>query len=713
MDVTGLVVSYNEKALLERCLSSIRKFYPDMLIIIEDGSPANSECRKYIEGLEGNYSKHLHNWNIGHGRGLHHGIQLSPTNHILCFETDITMEKPCIEEMMALMDKDTWGVGLCIPYPQSLYQIELDRKGDLTYMRPQFHIINRDVYNQFEPYVHAAAPGQIVFIDLFIKEQEWRLKHFPTDDYTTHHKGGTSYRKDKAGHDTNWLLQDVYYWKKGLNKKRPLTMIDSDITVVMIDSRSHINEQMVQTAIHSVKKQYYPVKFVVIDNRNLAHTIGACWNEAIRQSESEWILLMGDDDWLSRDYCYCLHKFAQEQPGYDMISTGMTFYNPNGTQFETPQQNTGMWKREYLLKYPFNEKLQKGVDREYIEEASKRGCNVAHLNYHHGIFVRVHDDKDPHLTKRPNLIEEPGEYYFNSRYSSFIAPVVNHLKYQGYSVTFDNHDFDGRMAKNAKLIWCDWADENAYNIANFQTTARKILRLHAYEAFTTNLFYINFDAFEKIIFVAPHIKRYVEKRLKRKLTNAIVIPNGVNLNKYTVIYNKKENNKIAWAGNIDRKKGAQLLMFIAEHFPLYDFHVAGKFYEEDIAEYFNKNKPSNLYIEPYSYDLNDFFKDKTYFLNTSPREGCPLTPLEAMACGLKPIIYNWVGAREYLPSYWVFKDISEMETILNGEYDPFRYRDYVENNYSFNIMYDKFKEIIDNGIDSSSTIHEVQDAFAG
>jgi glycosyltransferase involved in cell wall biosynthesis len=491
--------------------------------------------------------------------------------------------------------------------------------------------------------------------------------------------------------------------------------MQTDITVVMIDSRSDIHPDWVTVAINSVKAQYHPVKMIVIDNRDLEYTIGQCWNQAVQKADTEWILFIGDDDWLSRDYCLCLSKFVEDDRKtrgneYDAVTTAMTFYNPEQLPFETPQQNTGMWKREYLLKYPFNEKLKKGVDREYVEEASKRGCNTAHLNYHHGIYVRVHDTHN--LTKRPELLEEPGEYVFFARMPTFIRPVVDGLKYQGHNVTLSNHDYHPEYVKNAKVIWCDWADKDAFEIARLETNAKKILRVHAYEAFTTMLYYINYNAFDKIIFVAPHIREIVETRLKRRLERATIIPNGVKVEDYEIAEGKEKNNKIAWAGQIDRKKGAQLLMFIAEHFPQYQFHIAGKFYEEDIAVYFNECKPDNLILEPYSYDLNEFFKDKTYFLNTSPREGCPVTPLEAMACGVKPLIYRWHGSDKYLPSYWTFKSLSELETLLAGDVDPYRYREYVDKNNNFSTMYSRFKEIIDELI-TGTDLHQSQDVNSG
>jgi glycosyltransferase involved in cell wall biosynthesis len=462
-------------------------------------------------------------------------------------------------------------------------------------------------------------------------------------------------------------------------------------------------------AIASVKSQYYPVKLIVIDNTELRHTIGKCWNEAAKMADTKWVLLLGDDDWLSKDYTYCLHKFAEEHPDFDNISTGFIHFNDMNQIQHKLQQVTGLFNREYLLKYPFNEKLERGVDREYVEEAQKRGIRSAHLMYHQGCFVRM--DSVHSLTKRPDFVqegEEP-EIYVNSRYSTFIQPVVNKLKYQGYDVALESKAFDPLLVKNAKLIWVDWCDSNAHDVAEYKVDIPKILRVHAYEAFTLIPQYLDFDAFKQVIFVAPHIREYIEHAIRKPITHARVIPNGVQLDKFSIAKDKKRNNKVAWAGFVDRKKGAGELMMIAKHFPDYQFHVACRFNEQDTLEYYRQMAPDNMVIEPYAYKLNEFFKDKTYYLNTSIREGCPITPLEAMAAGLKPIIRHWYGAVDYLPEYWLWETMDDIKKILEGEYDPERYREVVRTRYNFDDMYKEFKGIIDDELNASTTKNKVQD----
>ena len=205
---TGVVVSYDKKELLERSYNSVKKFYPDLDIIIVDGSPKESECRKFIDNLDA--QKVFVDFNISHGRGLHLGITISPTDLVLCFDNDIEVLKPPIEEMLKLMDKKTWGVGGLVELPQATWGIDVGKWGDITYMHPNFHIINRHVYRKYLPYVHSAGPGQVTFLDIASKRDQGVLKDFPVHEYVKHYQGATS-KDSKPSHLNNWVLQTEFF----------------------------------------------------------------------------------------------------------------------------------------------------------------------------------------------------------------------------------------------------------------------------------------------------------------------------------------------------------------------------------------------------------------------------------------------------------------------------------------------------------------------
>ena len=464
-----------------------------------------------------------------------------------------------------------------------------------------------------------------------------------------------------------------------------------NITVVMINSRSDKHPDWVQVAVESVKKQTYPCELIVINNLKRKQTIGQCWNRGVKEAKGDWILFVGDDDWLSREYVSTLVQYAEStKEDYAAFTTYMTaFDNETGEYAHVRRICTGMWKREYLLSHPFNEVLEKGVDREYIEEAMKDNQRYLIVGHHFGYFYRKHTDYS--CAGKITFVKEPKELYVASSYNSFIEPIANRLK-SLMSVYIGPGSLETEMADGAKVIWAEWANNHAVDIADYQCKAKKILRIHAYDAFGEPIKYLDFTKYDKIIFVAKHIKDYVESH-SGILPNSVIIPNGVDVNHFD-FENKVQNNKIAWAGILAQKKGLQLLLFIANHFPEYEFHVAGKFDSDDMAELFYKTKPDNVILSPYQYNIKEFFKDKTYILNTSPREGCPVTVLEGMACGLKPLIYNWVGAKDIYGDESVFSTIEDFRQLLGEEYVPESYRQEIITNFNFEDTYKQIETIV-------------------
>lgn len=477
------------------------------------------------------------------------------------------------------------------------------------------------------------------------------------------------------------------------------------ISVVIVDSRSTLHPDWMQCAINSVKSQSVEVELIIVDNTKKGMTIGKAFNEGVKRSKGEWVLFVGDDDYISADYCNTLlthaDYFKRSQIEVSGITTYMTLFDEKKHGFQ--QKNpTGMIKRKYLLENPFNENLEKGIDRELIENMVSTGHQYIVIPYHFGYFYRQHKEE---VTVAATIGRKPEDIYIVARYKSFIDDFISDMKNSGYSIEV-SEKFEPELASNAKIIWCDWGDINSMHIANYETDAVKILRIHAYEAFDNNLNYVDLNKFDKVIFVANHIKDYLERRRGFKIKNSMVIPNGANLNKFKIPEGKKRNNKICYAGQITRKKGGNELLLLAKELPEYEFHIAGKFNENDLSYLYDMKAPSNLFLHPYQYNLNEFFKDKTYNINVSAREGCPVTTIEAMASGLRPLVYDWVGATDIFGKEYVWSTIADLKRHLNSDYNPYVYRTFVSRRYNYNGWYRKMKAIVDNYLKERNVVHK-------
>lgn len=69
--------------------------------------------------------------------------------------------------------------------------------------------------------------------------------------------------------------------------------------------------------------------------------------------------------------------------------------------------------------------------------------------------------------------------------------------------------------------------------------------------------------------------------------------------------------------------------------------------------------------------------------------------MEAMAKGIKPLIHNFVGAKNIYPEKYLWNSISEfLELILENEYNSKDYRDLIKDNYLLINKIYKIKELI-------------------
>lgn len=185
MNIMGITVAYNTKDLLERAFNSIRKFHPEMPIIIINGSDLKDPCTFYVSGLCSPLTNAITlGYNIGHGRGMAMGIGMAKTDLALIFDTDIEMLKSPLEAMAAMMEEDSYGVGYLEKTGLDGYEYgaHAHHRGQpwMPYLHPYFQLINLENYRKFYPYVHHGAPCYLAMLDIFKRGlSEKILKEFP------------------------------------------------------------------------------------------------------------------------------------------------------------------------------------------------------------------------------------------------------------------------------------------------------------------------------------------------------------------------------------------------------------------------------------------------------------------------------------------------------------------------------------------------------
>lgn len=182
--MTGIVVTYNTAPLFRRAYNSIRKFHPKMELIIVDGSDPRDACFSYVRSLA-DYPYNIVyqlKYNIGHGKGLHFGLQKCNSDLALVFDSDIEMLQSPVEDMKKLMNSEVYGIGW-------LYEVGRDgfdfgtpgfnHKEPIPYIHPYFMLLNVEQYFKYHRFVHHGAPCYKAMVDLYDNKQSWRLISFP------------------------------------------------------------------------------------------------------------------------------------------------------------------------------------------------------------------------------------------------------------------------------------------------------------------------------------------------------------------------------------------------------------------------------------------------------------------------------------------------------------------------------------------------------
>ncbi|PRX32585.1 glycosyltransferase involved in cell wall biosynthesis [Orenia metallireducens] len=299
-------------------------------------------------------------------------------------------------------------------------------------------------------------------------------------------------------------------------------------------------------------------------------------------------------------------------------------------------------------------------------------------------------------------------FFIKKGLDNFIDDIIEGLskEYITKKVIVENTNQIDEGMEWADICWFEWCDELVIYGSKTELAKKKriICRLHSYEAFTNYPQQVKWSNVDKIIFVAEHIQRYVldtVKILKREKT--VVIPNGINLNKHKFKGRKKGYN-IASVGLINFKKGPMLLLHafkaIFDKDKRYKLYIAGRFEQPRYLLYFKQmikemGLQDNVVFEGWQDDIDEWLEDKNYIISTSVLESQHLSIMEAMAKGIKPLIHNFVGAKNIYPREYIWNTVEELsDMVTSNNYNTKKYRNFIENNYSLDEKLQKIKNLI-------------------
>lgn len=263
-----------------------------------------------------------------------------------------------------------------------------------------------------------------------------------------------------------------------------------------------------------------------------------------------------------------------------------------------------------------------------------------------------------------------------------------------------NSQINNKAMEGADVVIFGWANEAVIQLSKYfmKFAKRYIVFVRSYEIFFGHIQKINWKHIDDCIFVNPAFAR----EYGNIPTNVHFMPNAIDLDEWKLQPHKKGNN-IAWVANLNHKKGIDLIPQYMSRMvainPEYVLHVAGKDQEPRHVKYMmNMLKELDLLDNVKFYgkveNIREWLKDKDYLFTSSVTEGHPNNVLEAMALGIKPLIHNWIGAKELFPKELIWSTLTEAISMTAcDEYDSKKYRKFIKDNYSLNV-YKKLEKII-------------------
>jgi len=291
--------------------------------------------------------------------------------------------------------------------------------------------------------------------------------------------------------------------------------------------------------------------------------------------------------------------------------------------------------------------------------------------------------------------------------TKFLNDIYEYTRYRYLAQMPEIADLDQlhEVMKTSDISWFEWCTDLVVQASRLPKVCRNIVRLHRFEAYNNWPGQVRWENIDTLILVGNSFVREallaqvpdIEKR-----THVVTIANGVNLDRFQFV-DRQPGKNLACVGYLNMRKNPMFLLQCMQKLHYvdreYKLFFAGVFQDAMLEQYIRHmvqvlELQDVVFFDGWQEDINAWLRDKHYIVSASIGEGHPMGLLEAMACGLKPVIHNFPGAVENFPAEFLF-DFSEQfcEQICSGPYQSQRYRRFVEENYSLKTQLGRINNI--------------------
>ena len=318
-----------------------------------------------------------------------------------------------------------------------------------------------------------------------------------------------------------------------------------------------------------------------------------------------------------------------------------------------------------------------------------------------------------------------------------VIAAANNLNFLNDIIVALRHDFDvvalqvnqkttirdiHNLIRDADCIWFEWFDGvvvdlliNEFTIKKFWRKKKVVLRVHRYELFQDRLLgqlkLLEPEIIDRLVFVSEYVK-HIGISYFPWMEKGVVVPNLIDMDKFP-FHDRERGYNLLMLGRISYVKN---LPFVLDMFnellkldSRYRLHIVGNIHEKELVYYLQN------YIQKLKLDgkimvhghipndqLPEFMKDMHYICCSSIFESQGVGILEAMACGLKPVIFNFPGAETFFPDSCLYMDRKDfVMRIMEPHYNPIKNRDFVEIHYSIQQKIGLYKDLIQGVLDGN------------
>lgn len=276
---------------------------------------------------------------------------------------------------------------------------------------------------------------------------------------------------------------------------------------------------------------------------------------------------------------------------------------------------------------------------------------------------------------------------------ALIEKLSSKYKVKKFDYAGDVERLRGQM-KEVDLGWFEWGNGPIVPASNSGIKIPIINRIHRYELYSESPRHVNWPAVDRLIFSSPSmILKFKSKFVNESSqVTSTLVPIGVDTDIFK-FHDKPVTKQIIYVGRIHPHKNPSILLQIfakiVKSDPEYRLKIIGGFSDELFEEYFYDQ------IKKLGIEKNIIFTGKLthsemvshlqqadFFLITSIIEGLSQASLEAMACGVRPVIFNYYGSEVAYPRSCIYSTVDEaVDMILEPKISRVESRKIIEDEY--------------------------------